>query len=58
MPAAGLGTFSGGGLGFGVVFTLKNAFSKTAKEIQADMDKLDGRTAKIQQSIRDRKSVV
>lgn len=38
------GTFSGGGLGMGIAFTLKDEFSKTADEIERKMGKLGGYT--------------
>lgn len=42
-----LGTFSGGGLGMGVAFTLVDNFTKTAEKIQAEMGKLDGAADKM-----------
>lgn len=41
MPA-GLGTFSNGGLGMGVAFTLKDEFSNTADKIERSMTSLEG----------------
>jgi len=49
--ALSLGSFSGGGLGFGVAFTLKDAFSKTANKIQQSLGGLNNRTAKVSNSI-------
>lgn len=36
----GLGTFSGGGLGFGVAFHLRDEFSRTSEQIQRSMQGL------------------
>ena len=41
---ASLGSFSGGGLGMGVTFALKDGFSKPSRRIRGEMDKLSGST--------------
>jgi len=45
------GTFSGGGLGMGVAFTLEDAFSRTATEIERKMGSLEGSTEKMESKI-------
>jgi hypothetical protein len=39
-----VGSFASGGLGMGVVFSLKDEFSSSAGEIQREMKKLDSAT--------------
>lgn len=48
---AALGSFAAGGLGFGLAFTLKDKFTKTAKQIEKGLDGLSGRTATVQKSV-------
>ena len=50
MPAS-LGTFSGGGLGFGVAFTLRDKFTKTSKKIEQSLDRLGSRVALTQKKV-------
>ncbi len=40
----GLGTFSGGGLGMGVAFTLKDQFTATSQKIKTSMKGLEGQS--------------
>lgn len=46
-----LGSFSGGGLGFGLAFSLKDKFSKNADKIQNSLDSLDAKATKVSNSI-------
>lgn len=46
-----LGTFSGGGLGFGVAFSLYDRFSATSAKIQNEFIKLEGATESFQSKI-------
>lgn len=45
------GTFSGGGLGMGVAFTLEDQFTKTAREIERSMSGLEDHAEIMQQKI-------
>lgn len=46
-----IGTFSGGGLGFGLTFTLNDAFSGVADRIQARFDRLQAQTSVVSDRI-------
>lgn len=48
-----LGSFSNGGLGFGVAFQLQDQFSGTAQEIERAMNRLEGSTEAMQQGVND-----
>lgn len=46
-----LGSFSAGGLGFGLAFTLKDKFTKTSDLIQNSLDSLDAKATRVSNSI-------
>lgn len=46
-----LGSFTAGGLGFGLAFTLKDKFSKNSDKIQNSLDSLDAKATRIASSI-------
>lgn len=47
----GLGSFTGGGLGFGLAMHLQDAFSKPARGIEKSLDRLDGKVSRVRASV-------